>query len=248
MPYLVIQDFNRMIQSDNLAQIISGDSSILTTAILTATEEAASYLSQKYDLAAELQDTLTYDPTVAYKPGQRVMDSNGKIYSAIFPAQQFDYQGVYNVGDQVYWKGIVYTAVVSTPVLGHGSALQYGTYEQLPPYPAPDDVNRGAQYWGAGTVWTIPVATPLTNTTYFALGDTRSQMLVTYLVDMALYHLHSRIAPRNIPDLRVKRYDDAKRHLDRYAKGEITAAFPIIQPRQGMRIRWGGSIRNVNQY
>jgi hypothetical protein len=78
-------------------------------------------------------------------------------------------------------------------------------------------------------------------------GDNRNQQMVNYLIDIILYHLHSRIAPRNIPELRVKRYDDAIAWLKQCAKGEfITGGLPLLQPRQGMRIRHGGSLQKQN--
>lgn len=247
MGYLIQQDFNKAIQSDNLNQVIGGDFSVLQSAISTALEEIRSHLVQRYDMSKEFVDVLPYDAAVAYKAGARILDA-GKLYNAILPKPEFDYGTVYSVGDQVFWKNKTYTCVAATPVLTHGQALQYRAYENLPSAVAPDDTISGAQYWGTGTAYSVPAGTATSNTTYFALGDTRSQMLVTYAVDIALFHVHSRIAPRNIPDLRVKRYDDAIRALKGYARGEMTAAFPEIKPQQGHRIRYGGKIRNVNTY
>jgi len=247
MGYLVQQDFNKAIQSDNLNQVIGGDYAVLQSAIATALEEIRGHLVQRYDMSKEFVDVLPYDNTVVYKAGNRILDS-GKLYNAILPQPEFDYGKVYNVGDKVFWKDKVYTCVVATPVLTHGQALQYRTYENLPSAVAPDDIISGSQYWGTGAAYSVPAGTLTSNTTYYALGDTRSQMLVTYAVDIALFHVHSRIAPRNIPDLRVKRYDEAIRALKGYARGEMTAAFPVIKPRQGNRIRYGGNIRNVNTY
>lgn len=83
---------------------------------------------------------------------------------------------------------------------------------------------------------------------YWLFGDNRNQQLVNYMIDIALYHVHSRISPRNIPDLRVKRYDDAIRWLKMAGRGDITADIPLIQPKQGRRIRYGGQIKNINSY
>lgn len=79
-------------------------------------------------------------------------------------------------------------------------------------------------------------------------GDDRSAQLVQKMIDVCIYHLHSAIAPRNIPELRVKRYDDAISWLDKCARGEITLDSPLIQPIQGNRIRYGGNLKNNNSY
>lgn len=249
MAYLILSDFLKQIQSDNLNQIIGGDSSILLNTQLTALETASNYLIQKYDLTQELQDTLPWDNTRIYKAGNRVYDPSYKIYNALYTNPVFRYENFYNVGDIVFWKDRLYTCKIATSGLSHDQALQYGTNQGLPLNNiTPDDHKNGAQYWGNGTAYSVPAATALTNATFWTLGDNRSQMLVTYMVDITLYHLHSRIAPMNIPDLRVKRYDDAIKHLTMYAKGMITAQFPKLQPPQGNRIRWGSNVKQSNSY
>lgn len=171
------------------------------------------------------------------------------IFSAIFPFPVFDYGGYYNVGDKVYWKGYVYTCLVQTPLLGHDTGIQYYRIENLPLRNiAPDDTTDGPTYWGQKTAYTIPAATLPTNTQYWSRTDNRDQQMVLYFVDLALYHVHSRIAPRNIPDLRVKRYDDAIAWLKMCALGQITPNLPLIQPAQGARIRFGGNIKQINSY
>ncbi len=48
MSYLVLNDYKKQIQSDNLNQVISSDTTILSAAALTAQAEAISYLIQNY--------------------------------------------------------------------------------------------------------------------------------------------------------------------------------------------------------
>lgn len=79
-------------------------------------------------------------------------------------------------------------------------------------------------------------------------GDNRSGLLVQKTIDIALNHLHAAIAPRNIPELRTKRYDDAIAFLKDCAMGNITLDSPLLDPIQGNRIRYGGSIKNNNTY
>jgi len=52
-----------------------------------------------------------------------------------------------------------------------------------------------------GTEWTIVASN------YWASGDNRNQLMVQLMIDITLYHILSRIQPRNIPDHRKERYD-----------------------------------------
>ena len=75
------------------------------------------------------------------------------------------------------------------------------------------------------------------------------QKIVLFLIDVTLYHLHSRINPRNIPDLRKERYNGnsptdsggAIGWLKSVSKGNINADLPVFTPEQGMSIRYGNA-------
>lgn len=171
------------------------------------------------------------------------------VYSAILPYPQFDFNTLYTTGTKVWWKNNIYTCAIATQTYSQSQSLQFVNYQNIPALnPAPDDVNNGLIFWGAPTPYTVPVNTDILNTTYWAATDNRSQQLLTYMIDITLYHLHARIAPRNIPDLRVKRYDDAIKWLKAAGKGEITANIARLQPWKGKRIRYGGVVKNQNSY
>lgn len=249
MSYLIPSDYKQSIQDANLQQIIANDNSILLRAQLAAQEEAASYLVQKYDISQEFTDTKAWSNLVAYKAKARVYNTNNVIYSAPTPYPEFDYGSTYNVNDLVFWKDHTYECLIQTPLLDHDTGLQYRTIQGLPlANIAPDDITNGSVYWKDLGAYTIPAGTDLTNTTYWSAIDNRGQAMVLRLVDLTLYHIHSRIAPRNIPDLRVKRYDEAIEWLKGCAKGDITPNLPILKPKQGGRIRYGGDVRNINTY
>lgn len=76
-------------------------------------------------------------------------------------------------------------------------------------------------------------------------GDNRNQQLVLFMVDITIFHLLSRIAPRNIPELRVTRYQAATAWLQDAAVGNITAAIIEIQPNKVGRITSGGGVKNI---
>lgn len=76
--------------------------------------------------------------------------------------------------------------------------------------------------------------------------DARNVLLVMYLVDMAVYHLHSNISPENIPEIRHLRYKAAIDWLKDVANGRLTPDLPEIDS-QGDKnddspdFEWGGN-------
>lgn len=297
MPYLIQNDYKKLIQSDNLTQIIGSDLTILFSTQATAQAEAVSYLTQKYDTSKEFTNTLIWDITVAYKAAQRTyLDAPtysatstyainsltlqaGNVYKCAtaitvpevftiakwtligvqysfyyvtLPKPEFNLYTFYIKGTQVFWKDKTYTCVISSVVPTHEALLMGGTYNNAPPINVfPDDPTYGLSYWGAGTAYILTAGVLPTDITKWTTGDNRNQQLVNYFIDITLYHLHSRVAPRNIPELRVKRYDDAIAWFKMAAgKGDntVTADLPLLQPKQGGRIRWGGNIKTINQF
>lgn len=169
------------------------------------------------------------------------------LFFGTYPKPLFDYQAIYVVGDQVFWKDKVYTCKVAT--IAPSQSIQYRQIQNVPlPNVFPDDPVNGAIYWGAGTPYDIAAGTLPTNTAKWTAGDNRTQSVLMIVIDITLFHLHSRISPRNIPDLRKDRYTNAIQMLQAFARGEMTAKLPVIQPKSGQRIRYGGNIKNVNSY
>jgi len=82
-------------------------------------------------------------------------------------------------------------------------------------------------------------------------SDPRDAQMKLYLIDITLYHLHSRINPRNIPDLRLTRRDEAVKWLTMISKGDITIDLPEIddaESKGGYSIIAGGETKRVNNY
>jgi phage gp36-like protein len=60
-----------------------------------------------------------------------------------------------------------------------------------------------------------------------ATSEDRNSLLVARAVDMALYHLHSILSPRNIPDLRRDRYLEAVDLFKGVSKGTRFLSLPV---------------------
>lgn len=57
----------------------------------------------------------------------------------------------------------------------------------------------------------------------------RSKLIVLYMVDMALYHLHSNITPDNVPEIRYLRYTRAIEWLKKVSDGKISPNLPELE-------------------
>lgn len=271
MGYLFIKDYKKLIQTDNLNQIIGSDNSLLTDIESVAQSELISYLSTKYDTDKEFTNTKKYEYNVTRNAKDRVyLDAtaystsstyalnaltlyqgsvyrcstavtSGEAFNAAkwtllgaqydlfyitLPKDEWDYYTTYETGAQVWYKNKTYTATRDTT-------------SETP------DTNSAV--WGTGTTYTVAGTVWPTDTTKWSSGDNRNTQLVMYMVDIALYHIHSRISPNNIPELRFTRYSDAKVWLDNVAKEEkIVADIPKVQPAAGSRILWGSSLSKQN--
>jgi hypothetical protein len=172
------------------------------------------------------------------------------IYTPVLPAPEFNYLSFYSIGDQVIWRDNVYTCRIATGYISQELALQFGSYQNIPKGNIfPDDSNNGVSYWGTPTEFEVNDSAELDDTDVWAPSDPRSRQIVKCVVDITLYYIHDRIAPRNIPDLRIKNYDDSIKKLKMFAEGNTTnVRMPLIQPKQGQRIRFGGNVKNNNTY
>ena len=67
-------------------------------------------------------------------------------------------------------------------------------------------------------------------TIFAAEGDDRDHFIVMITIDILLYHLWAKRAPRKIPEYRVTRYQDALDWLKAVGSGEMQSALPQLPP------------------
>jgi phage gp36-like protein len=83
------------------------------------------------------------------------------------------------------------------------------------------------------------------------IGPARNGHLVMIAVDIALYHIHSRVAGRNIPELRTLRYEQAIEYLASVSKGTIVPNLPVLQSTNGQDVpqsRYGSNKKLNHEY
>lgn len=270
-------DYKLYCDTTTLTQVVNADLSLKRLCEYAVEDQIKSYLSQRYDFSkpyGEFTDTDTYSNTTVYYANNRVyLDATaysitatyalgalvlqaGNVYRcsiAITVAEAFtvgkwtligtqydlfyvtppedpwDYQYSYLAGDVVYYKNKTYTAAVTSTGI------------------APDST-YGSTYWGTGTAYSVAAGTLPTDTTKWTAGDNRNNYLLQLYIEIVVFTMFLKVAPRNLPKTREESYKMAIEWLEMAGKGTVTADLPLIVPEQGSSIRWGSITKNDNIY
>ena len=75
-----------------------------------------------------------------------------------------------------------------------------------------------------------------TDTAKWTEGDPRDAKILQIVIDVTLYHLHSRINPRQIPAHRIQRRDEAIAWLKMINKADIDVDLPVLQDADGVNV------------
>ncbi len=268
--FLRDKDYNGQIREVNLGQV-QVDAESRRTMELVAQAELTSYLSNRYECDVIFKPLLTFSVTDEYAWNDRI-DLTGSTYSAanvytngtrvVYSGSVYEknattsgyvagtlptnatyftllgVEGIYYVTTPNSYKGrTVY--VDTNQVKYNGNFYERNAYENTVSGILPDDTT----YWTLIENDTITVGTFPSDSTKWTFGDNRNQQIKTYLIDICLYHLHSNINPRNIPQLRIDRYQNAINWCKMVNRSEITADLPEILPVQGQVISYSSNTK-----
>lgn len=261
--FLRDKDYNGQIREVNLGQV-QVDTESRRTMELVAQGELTSYLSNRFDCGVTFAPLLSFSDTYEYFWDDRI-DLTASAFVALTSYTEGNrvlYQSyVYerNATTAGYVVGALPTDVTYFTELGLEGVYfvtNPSDYKGRIAYVEGAKVKYNGNYYertGAGTgqsgekpenttYWTlleneaIPIGTLPNNNAYWTFGDNRNQQIKVYMIDICLYHLHTNINPRNIPQLRIDRYTNAINWCKMINRGEITANLPEILPMQGQVI------------
>ena len=283
MAFLIKKDFEKHIQKDNLNQILGGNDFYLNECILLSIAEATSYLSQRYYIEKIFNETnQPYDSNKQYRIYEHIYTNlqacknnitytvNTNVSYSGFIYKKNNNMVGYTQGnlptDPTYWipqyknDTIYSTNFYSIPIFDYSQKYQkndivkyyYSAFickqTSLNIIPTPNN-----DYWD---IYPSSFSSVLpTDTLSWLEGDNRNEQLKACLIDIALYHLHSRINPRNIPELRKERYDGnspeqkggAIGWLKNVAHGLVNADLPEKIDFQ-LPISWGSYEKQNNNF
>ncbi|QCW20345.1 DUF1320 domain-containing protein [Flavobacterium phage FPSV-S1] len=228
MRYLTKNDFNSKISSDNLDVVTGSSENVLTDTETDVIDEISSYLAGRYDTSKIF---LLYN---LFEVGESY--SVGTILYLL--AANYDINKAYALND---------TATDGKKIF---KAIQGGTGKAL------NDPDYWLEIGKNNAFYTVKVADAegvLSNAAHYTAGDPRNALIKRYTVDIVLYELHSRINPRNIPEFRIQRRDDAIAWLKavQNPRNNINADFlpeKVFGERKGNDISWNSRRKQTNKY
>lgn len=271
MPRLLInEDYLKYIQEKNLLQIVEDNYTIAHDVEQVAQQEIAGYLKQRYITTEVFTNTGSFDLSAVYygknliyfhpTPFNEtttyalddVMSRNGLVYQApgaisagpfnvtdwtercsdglffyiTLPEDEFDIDTTYEIDDVVWWQDTTYTARVKMSGI-------------LP---------SNSSFWTEGAEYSVTGEYPW-NDSIWTQGDNRNPLIIMWMLDITLHHLHKRLNYRNFPVERKEAYDGnspaqiggAIGRLKQIARGEFNIDLPQVLPVQNLEINWGNS-------
>jgi hypothetical protein len=201
--YLARQDYRRIIEQHELTTVVDGDELLLKDAEKTALEEMKLYMSGKYDVSDYFRPIYTWNTEDQFVKGTRVEVT----------ADEYDEESDYAKDDLVSSLVFVYRA--NRDVLAGQGPKECPLFW--------DEVGQPNKIYIA-TADDIPAGNEVTDEANWSEDDSRNAFFVTMLTDLTVYHLMSRVG--SIPEIRVKRYDDAKNILKNIAAGKLDIGLP----------------------
>lgn len=204
MRFLQNSDYYKYIKQNVLEQVINSDYDLLTDVENASILEVSGYIGVRYDRAQIFAILNDYDSAISYALDARV--------KYIEPAYVTGTS--YSIADRVAWTdGFIYEAIQATTGTEDPTDVAYWTQIQ----------EDGLLYYVIATSGTTAGVKPDLTPAEYTLGDTRNPLILQILIDVILYKVLKRTNPRNIPQLRVDAYNEAKLMLDQINKGEIMA-------------------------
>ncbi len=202
MRFLQDSDYTLYIKPNVLNQILGNDLSVLSSFEDSSILEMAGYFGVRFDTNAIFAVINDYDSSVSFPLLTRVK----------YIEPDFESSVNYSIGDRVdFTDGNIYQCIQATTGTQDPTDSAYWSIVQ----------ESGLLYNVIAEDGTTVGSKPDIATTEYSLGDTRNRWVIQILIDIVLYHACSRINPRNVPDLRFDRYQEAKDQLKKINKGEL---------------------------
>lgn len=240
--FILDKDYQRIIQSEIRDEV--ADASILRESEDAAIEQMISYLNARFDVSNLFPPTNQWNSRMFYQPGDYV-DYYGTFVRAMQPTNDdatinrdkaptganLSTDG--NVGEDVYWSDYCFPNIRD---YDNTEAVTAGAYR------VENDIFYKCVVDSTGN----PPSTNLYDadalTGFWIVDDPRNPLLVEICCKLALYKVHARISPDQIPELRVQEYDMAIEWLKETASGDAAPmlAKPPKEEDDKSSVQYGG--------
>lgn len=229
MLFLAKSDFDAKIRSEIL-DIVTGSNDALLDQVERDVEiEIRSYLAGRYDVDALFPYFTNWNKANAYAANDIVL-----LTASAFAA------GNYTAGNYAVYSGRVYRCE-DTGAAVIADLANPAKWTNV----APDKTFYSA-------VAAVIAGVEIDETASWTAGDTRNALIVRFMLDLIVYELHCRINPKNVPESRLIRRDDAIRWLKAVAdpRNNMNPDFPLRDhgTDKGNDISFGSNTKAVTHY
>lgn len=185
------------------------------------------------------------------------------IYYIQLPYQRFELNvqrqvnafvaGFYKVGERVWWNNHIYKCLVQTRTISQEELIQYQDLSDVGYMNVyPNDEELGKQYWEdegefvieAGNFPSYPMEG---QENPWTLGDNREPVVMQAVIDLALFQLHKRISPNNIPELRFASVNMTEKWLKNVKDGTESVGLYTLTPDED-DFMWGSNPKYINKW
>lgn len=156
----------------------------------------------------------------------------------------FSISATYAIGDLVFYAE---AAWVTASTYGLNARISYNgnIYKSLQAANTGKNPESQPTWWGLVCedsifFYCIAASTGFypENVTYFTQGDNRNAIIRQYVINLAIYELQYKIAPRNIPEWRRVQHDEIMAHLSRISDGKDTLLLEVYTDDRGGNIEY----------
>ena len=205
--FLKKTDYARVIREENLDEVLDSDYTLLPECEESAVTEVKMYLDGQYDLSNQFKAITAFNLATNYAIGERVCVTIPEIMEGT----------LYQIGQRVAYQSWIYEAAVADATLEQiESDTAHAYWYQI----KENSYLADCKVAGSGVY-------PDANKTKWNMDGLRNVWLTQAVVDITMYHLFSRVMPRQVTELRVKRYDDTIRQLKQAAAGTLSVSLPL---------------------
>lgn len=201
--FLRLKDYDPIIEEDKRNQIVKDNTNLLRSREKVAIELAKGSLAARYDMTKAFAPILPFDISVDY--------IEGDIVSYTEPA--WNNATNYVANNRVSYQGYIYKALQNNTNKNPSTEILF--WEQI-------IENEELYVVTADGTGNYPE-----DTAFFKQDDARNALLVDIVLNIALYLVHRRIAPRQIPETRKNAYEDSIVQLQDIASGTLFIDLPI---------------------
>jgi len=233
--FLLSTDYITQIRSEVLDVVIEDNDDILVRAENAAIDELKSYLSQRYDTDKIFAPVLDWEYSAAYSINDRVRLTVAGVGSVLWNGTDTFADGTFvHFGTKIFF--VQNSPAAATATTDDTYFVEIGTINDL--FYCVADVTASTTLLNDDDFWTA--------------GDSRSALILRFLIDVVLYEIHCRINPRNIPEHRINRRDDAIKWLKGCAdpRGNMNPNLPLADQddKHGVDISWNSNEKQSHYY